>query len=167
MELKDVLVTVNDWLKFAEAKHSVLIGLLGGAFFALLLARDELVGCSFWLSLWVNVVLICMLIAAVISLYSFVPVLDFVVRPGKRKYPVLGNPLYFGDIAYMSTNELMQRFGSDQQTEQHKYVAEQVIVNSRITLRKYKLFTRAIILVLLGIVPPIGIFALVKNISKL
>lgn len=159
-----IIDRVSEWLKFAEGKHAILIGFNGAAIFAIisiLLNDVEIPIPVFYYLLYVCSML---LFSMITSLISFVPML---VKPeNNNKYFNLDiskrNLLYFGDLASLEYDQLIERFAAITKfnkkniTYLHKYYAEQIINNSRIALRKYKLFSISIWFDLFGVFPPLA-----------
>ena len=156
--LETVFANVNQWLHFAEAKNALLATLNGGAVLGLLaLLNTEKPRLSSLLpSLWVAA--ICLVFGLLVCLLSFTPILAKTLE--RASEPRRINILYFGHLAAISParflTELRERYGTEEPvdgegSEYHRDLADQIIANSRIALRKYRLFCVALVLDVLGV----------------
>ena len=146
--LKEVLESVNGWLKFAEAKNAVLITASGVALWATarLLMSEDVGG---YLQVYFFVLIV------------FLPVLSYSIIVPKPKEVGNKNLLYFGYLSTLSKNELIKKFvqaleiPEKEVNDFHKMYAEQIIINSRVALAKYALFERGVNLIILAALTPI------------
>lgn len=173
--LKNIFDNVNEWLKFAEAKNGILIALLGTALFTLLeksnsiLFRDNIsisnnmlvikFDINFFVSLYLVLLIIFLLIAVGILLMSFLP-------QTKRLFKIKGvknendNSLFYGDIIKYTPEEYL-KFIEPNRTDFSKSeldYAYQIVINSHIAYRKYKYFELALLAILSGILTVLGAF---------
>lgn len=159
-ELRNTLESVNDWLKFAEAKNAVVVATSGFALWAsvrLILSSET--GC--YATAYFAVLSAFLLGGFVTALLSFLPVLNYRWIVPARSVVVNRNLLYFGYLATLSKKQVLEayiRATESRETdvkEIHGMFAEQVIINSRISLAKYAMFELAIKIILFGVLTPI------------
>lgn len=158
-DLTDTLGSVNQWLKFAEAKNGVMVTATGAALWGAL--RIIMSGeAGRYLIIYLLILVAFFLAAFVVSLLSFLPKLD---PPPARQQPGATdkNLLYFGHLATLSKEHLLERYRAATRvepqdiTEIHGMYADQIIVNSRIALAKFSMFTVSAKLLLCGILTPV------------
>lgn len=159
-ELRKTLEAVNDWLKFAEAKNAILVATSGFALWSSirLIIWNEI---GFYAGIYFAILSICLVGGFVTSLLSFLPVLNYqwiVPIPGKVANK---NIIYFGYLGTLSKNKLLAEYMRATESKEtdvkiiHEMFAEQIIINSKITLAKYNMFERAIKIILFGILTPV------------
>lgn len=149
-DLKYTLNTINDWLKFAEAKNAGLlalniacvIGLMqGGAFFP-----DGLKFCQ-------GIFIVLFSISSCFCLYSILPIVNKGFRFYKKKeekdfmkmMPLL-NALFFKDISTLSAaqfNHLFEYKHNCKLSAAEQDFGNQITNNAEICVQKYALFTFA------------------------
>lgn len=159
-ELRDTLESVNDWLKFAEAKNAVVVAASGfGLWASLRIALSNETGC--YATTYFAILSIFLVGGFVTALLSFLPILNYRwVIPAPAKL-ANGNLLYFGYLATLSKNQVLEAYLKATESKEvdvkeiHGMYAEQVIVNSRIALAKYAMFEFAIKVLLLGVLTPV------------
>ncbi len=164
--LKDILSFVNDWLKFAEAKNSVLMATTGFAIW--IVARLLLtVDMHFTLYMYFLVLVAFFFLAFVTAIISFLPVLSYTFINPVKNEQYSKNLLYFGYLSTLNKNDLLKQLYSmtgiseTQVSDISAMYAEQIIINSRIALAKYTLFEKGVSFILLGaLTPPLGIAVL-------
>lgn len=159
-ELRETLESVNDWLKFAEAKNAVVVAASGFALWASLrLTVSTETGC--YASMYFAVLSAFLLAGFVTALLSFLPILNYTwiaPKPGKLAN---GNLLYFGHLATLSKKQVLDAYIKATEAREadvkeiHGMVAEQIIVNSRIAVTKYAMFESAIKILLVGVLTPL------------
>ncbi|WP_395373459.1 Pycsar system effector family protein [Marinicella sp. W31] len=159
MELKEILSSVTDWLKFAETKNAVLVTTSGVGFWSLirLLLNQNF---SFYLELYFFSFSLFFFGSFLIGLLSFLPVLNYSIiiprQSGRKK-----NILYFGYLATLSKSDLVKEYHNvsnqpgNEVSEIDSMMAEQIILNSRIALTKYKFFEYGVNSIVLGALTPI------------
>lgn len=154
------LAMVNDWLKFAEAKNALLVGLASaGAAGALKLVGD-MVASNGGPAVVVLVVAEAVMLASLgLSLMSFLPKTDLHEWATRFRGPTArsDNLYFYGDLAKYDATRVAeivsQRYGErniklgDGAIE----IAEQTVINSRITLWKLQLFRNGLIFFSLGV----------------
>lgn len=162
-KLASMLDLVNQWLRFAEAKNGVMVASTGAAVWAisqLISERNLLLLLKFYL-----IGLMLFSIAAfVVSLCSFMPRLNLKLKNSIDNSACQTNLLYFGDLAILSEEELIERFRaavqipSDAIVPIHFMYANQIIANSGIALVKFRMFILSVKLLLIGVLtPPVAV----------
>jgi hypothetical protein len=152
-KLKEVFSTVNDFLKFAEAKNGALIAFNSGAVWASLSFLKDCndTGIIFTFSSFA----LMNIVSLIIAFWSFIAITDNTTKGGQSAHHD-DNLAFFGHIAKLHEDELIKAIStkyniasSNESIE--KDIANQIVINSRITLRKFKLFNTAIKLTLASI----------------
>lgn len=141
------LERVNIWLSFAEAKNAALIA------FNVAMPSIFVNVCSIY-PVYCTVLLVMFILSAMICLFSFVPNLQN--HPESlvtNKTPV--NLLFFSDIAAFRDvnsyiNQVRERYYPSVSSESINGIlldlASEILINSRIATRKYKLFKKGLFL---------------------
>jgi hypothetical protein len=154
-EIRLIFGNVNDWLKFAEAKHAGLIALNCGILFGILniykdyhtyISKTELITS-----------ILLFIISILISTISLFP------RKHKisRKCTNISDPnlYYAGHLSKLNVDslkmELLQRNRSHVFNKFEEDILFQIIINSKIGTRKYNLFKFAIVFTSLGFIIPL------------
>lgn len=159
-ELRNTLESVNDWLKFAEAKNAVVVAASGFALWApvrLILSSET--GC--YASAYFAILSVFLLGGFVTALLSFLPVLNYRWIVPAPSGLANGNLLYFGYLATLSKKQVLEAYARATESKEadvkeiHEMYAEQVIINSRIALAKYSMFEFAIKVLLFGVLTPV------------
>lgn len=162
--MRYLLDDVNDWLKFAEGKHAILIGFNGGLI-GLVTAQWEF-SCWEWSTLNIYYVWAIILLAGAVccSILSFLPQLtpssdkDII----KKNLEARQNPLFFGDVAEMTSDELLMFFNEESEYKnKNVWIAQQAINNSQIAVTKFKLFRVALWLSFFAILPPVALVVVI------
>jgi hypothetical protein len=144
--LRDALTDVNQWLQFAEAKNGILITLD----MAIVVGIGTIATSWNYIPLPIVIssisISVGLMIGASVSFLSFFPRLE--KHHGLPDGPnrVGGNLFFFGDIAgYDPQYYLRQVIDSVGTSERalriHQDLANQIVTNSRIALRKFRLFS--------------------------
>lgn len=149
----------NDWLRFAELKNGALItlnvALIGVSTNALLVTNQKL---SVPILIWLSTTIILFLTSILISLSSFYArtnIFGFDISKTSEKNTT--NSIYFGNIADMSTDEVIGRLCPEPSSDIYvKDVANQIIINSKLARKKFLLFNIALGTTVAGLVTPIG-----------
>jgi len=157
---KDTLERVSDWLKYAEAKNVVLIGVASAGAWATI---RTLGGIDAPLAeAYLYVLLFSLILASIAGLTSLLPII--------RYHPIVigkcpdepDNLIFFGHLAHLRPAGLIEAFDRASPTTtnaklKHAF-AEQIINNARIAMAKFRLFKFGISCVLCGLLTPfIGI----------
>jgi len=168
----EILMNVNGWLKHAETKHAVLVGLTAAGATTLCSNLNSIFSLGMVAKIW-SVVSLMLIVAAVItSLISFIPALRSPKPFSSAKNGTTPNPYFFSHIANMSISELNSLLLPMNSTPlpADEWIADQIIANSRIAMRKYAMFRISVWLVLFAVAAPVavvfGIFRLTRRKAK-
>lgn len=157
----------NSWLKFAEAKNGVLVTLCGGLV-TVLDKYDWINSAATWprFFFWLGVGLV--LLASILSLLSFLPEYErnLFEKPFGPTVPRARDNLFFyGDIANYTDQEyreaVLRSYSKDDgssaaSNKQIKDLCHQLVQNSRIAVRKYRLFNIGVHGLLAGFICIVG-----------
>ncbi|MBA2611477.1 MAG: hypothetical protein H0U95_05870 [Bacteroidetes bacterium] len=154
-DLKDIFQNVNEWLKFAEAKHAGLIVLNSGLIFGILTVYSAFASHLHWSLIILSLLFLgSSIFLTLISLYP--RTFKTPVTKSKTKDP----NLYFnGSIAQLTNdefkNEICKTHADHLFTPIENNLIDQIIINSRVASMKYSLFKYAIICTTIGVSLPI------------
>ena len=157
--LDKILTKTNDWLKFAEAKNGALIAVVCAVMFGFYRAASNLVDIPFSGILYLSVFFALSILSLSIALVSFLPRLK---KPFWITYDLKkdsDNPFYFGDAYKYTGYEYLNLLNINSTSDEKRILekaADQIVVNSRISFLKYRLFTTATWLFLSAFLTPIG-----------
>lgn len=147
---KDIFNNVNTWLHFAEAKNVALIVADIAIVTVLFSATPEKP-----VTLGFIVAGGFVVISIIFCLISFLPVLG---KPAKEASSDEVNLLFFKDIASIKPDEYAKRvyqtyFQDSNPTVSplHNDYGKEIVINSRITVRKLQLFNFALVFAVLGL----------------
>lgn len=149
-KLKDIFTNVNEWLKFAEAKHAGLIVLNSGTVFGLLTIQSGMPG-------WVLMLAVFFVGASLYTSFASMFPLTLKGIEDKKDFDQI-NVYFSGDLARLGKDDLKQIM-LKQMKIQHTFdgmeedLIQQIIANARVAARKYFLFKVALILLMTGLVP--------------
>lgn len=159
--LRFIYSDVNSWLSFAEAKNGALLA----ANAALIVSALGLVGGRVFTYRWVeyyfySFVLLSSL-SALLCLISFLPQIEIPLIRSRLPSDRHDNLRFYGDISdydpptYLTA--LCSRYGFplDSIEPFEEDLAESIVVNSRICMRKYRLFRTAVWLNVAALVTPV------------
>lgn len=162
-KLKYIFEQIKHWLGFAEAKNAMLIVLN----ITLIIAEaDNLLDGldSQFLSIALLASLSCLAISTLIILYSFMP---YIGKPKQSSddstVPIDINLLFYGDISLVDGPKkyLASLYSKYKENIPSEFVpfevelASEIIYDSKITVRKYKLFRLGLIIDSLAIIIPL------------
>lgn len=139
-ELKYIFANINEWLKFAEAKHGGLIVLNVALVVGILSSYPSISHCIFKPSILLGMV--CFGISIFLSLLSQFPVTQNIFHNIK----VINNPnlYFFGHICHFDkdafVNHLKTADSSFVSNKLDEDLINQILVNARITQAKYSFF---------------------------
>jgi hypothetical protein len=167
-DLKYTLNTINDWLKFAEAKNAGLLALNIASVFGLL-QSDQIFKSG--LKTFEGFLIILFCVSSCICLYTILPV----VNKGFRFYKKLEesklrqsfnelNGLFFGDLAKLSSDQFIQFFEfrhSVSLNNAEKDFGNQITNNAEICVQKFFFFKIASWFTFFAFV--LGIFLILFN----
>jgi hypothetical protein len=144
-QLKDIFSNINDWLKFAETKTATLLagnGMIIFGLFRIFKDSNEIHNA------YISTAIILLSLSIFTNLLSLIPSLKVPFLLLNKDTKKNDNLLYFLDIAKYETNNYLKKLNNsiEKFTDFEKYYAEQIIINSKIALMKYRLFKIAIIL---------------------
>ena len=154
--LLTVLEMVNDWLKFAEAKNAGAVGAaVGGcAVLSASLTSDKRPPVPTPAALGLGLGGACLVLALLLALLALLPqtrpqtLLARLLAGRQGPPPGRGNLYYYGDLARYTPRALAQalaaRHGEVPVGDGHLDLAAQIVVNSRITVAKLRLFSLAV-----------------------
>ena len=159
VKLSELLDTVNDWLKFAEAKNGVLVASSGLAIWAIVrIVASETLGC--WVIAYLSQLALFLTVALVLALISFLPVTRYSIIVPTTRGVAKPNLVYFGYLATLHPASLIQEYmtatgiqESDLKPIDNMY-AEQIIANSRIAVAKFSMFKVGVYCAIFGVLTP-------------
>ena len=163
--LKDIFNNVNDWLKFAEAKHGALVALNSGVIYGMLSVYKQF---SF-IPPWAIFISVCILATSIFL--SFLSLFPRSEKKGLDKKKPMNANLFFGkDLCLFDAEDLKEELNKRSNTAHvfnglEEDLIHQIILNSYISTRKYKLFRAAIITTFSAFVIPIS-FAVLHLINR-
>ena len=151
----------NDWLKFAETKFASLLAGNGVLIFGILrlLKWQET---PFLLKIYIIIVLVQLILSFIFCLVSFIPSLELPWLYKAQNPTDSDNLLFFMDISKYSPIHYLNKLTSSLKTTNHDHsdyeimISKQIITNSVIASRKYKLFKISIWFTVSSIVTPFG-----------
>ena len=150
LELKYIFSNINDWLKFAEAKHGGLIVFNIGLIVGILSSYSNIQNFTFKSSLLIGIVSFG--ISVFLSVISQFPVTQNIFHNKKTiKNP---NLYFFGHLAFLDSQTFVHEFKNiDSSFQSSKFdldLINQILVNSRITRVKFTFFKFASYLTAFG-----------------
>jgi len=159
--LKDTNDRVYEQLSYAEAKHAVVIGLMGAALFAIISIIIDIKEFNvLWLQIILGVMSLSLFIAMIVSFSSFYPHRKTLNKQRKR------NLFFYGDLAKADNGEdYLYQLKIDDDID--KQLAEQNIVVSRIIERKHVLFQVVLKLSLASMILPYYLVLIIEQIILL
>lgn len=153
--LKDILSSVNEWLRFAETKNGALLALNSGCAIGISkLITDLDQGLIFW---GLGMSLALFLGSATVCLVSFLPTTTMPLVVGTNNNGRDENLLFFGSIANHNIDSYLQAIlhstpsCPSPPSQLERLYAEQIIINSGIAKAKYKYFKFAMWLCLAAV----------------
>ena len=150
--LRYILSTVNDWLKFAEAKNGALLGIDIAIIFGLF----QVIGSEISRG-WIYLAISFTGLSALSALFSFIPQLKAHPKGQQRQRNEGTNLIFYGHIAESNPELYLKALYSEVGTEEPPEskieldYAHQIIINSRIALRKNRYFSIGLWLTVLGL----------------
>jgi hypothetical protein len=169
-KLMYVLALVNEWLRYAEAKNGVLTALAGASLAGVGNALATATSLSRASKALGACTAICVGLSCLIALLSFVPRVNRrMLLPGRKGVSDAekDNLLFFGDLAKYTPDEFLnamarQYFQNNSyvvtQQKADRNLADQIVLNSRITVAKLQFFKMSIWVLIAAI--PAGLAAL-------
>lgn len=151
--LRFVLTLTNEWLRFAEAKNGVALAFVAAV--VGVYTRSALASLSGIAKLAIEVAIVCFAIAALSALTSFIPQIKLPVLDSRRQPESDDNLLFYGHLASYRPTELLTITGNALGVTTHQNIDEQyaaqIVINARITLKKYNHFSLACWSLLVGL----------------
>jgi len=159
--LRYVLSNVNEWLKFAEAKNAALLAANSAVVIGALRLADGKVFLFPLAEYYFYFFIAIVSLGGLICLLSFVPKLDIPWLLPTTLSKDKDNLVFYGDISGYDPSSyvkaLHHQSGKAVKTVDpfEEDLAEQVIINSRIALKKYQLFNIALWLDVTALLTPL------------
>lgn len=169
--LLKVLTSVNDWLKFAESKNTMLIAFNAASIFGIAqLYQLEIVKKCEYVTQYLFFVIILLAFSAVIAMVSFVPRIK-ILKGGFFESSTTPNCLFYEYLKQRSEVEIIQDVCETTAVDFSRFeldIANQIQQNSNIASKKLSYFTIAIWLTMAGYIsiPLAFIFWLFNHIDK-
>ncbi len=162
-ELKFIFGNINDWLKYAEAKHAGLIVFNSALIIGVLSTYKGIPNVYLKIPTIIGVGLLG--ISILCSVLSQFPVTsNLLVRTKEILNP---NIYFFGDLASVKFNDFISEFKKSYTSfnpdSSDKNLINQILINSKITASKFKIFKIACIVTILAI-SILGISTIIKSI---
>ncbi|MEW6468114.1 MAG: Pycsar system effector family protein [Bacteroidota bacterium] len=154
-KLKDIFDNVNEWLRFAEAKHGALIVLNSGVIFGVLSVRKD------YPMIPEAVIMVSLACLGLSILFSFVSLFPRSrKRPVDKPRPKNANLFFNGHLCLFDTEDLKAELNRSLNTGHlftplEENLVEQIIIASGIASTKYILFKRALIATVCAFVVPV------------
>ncbi len=154
-DLKDIFQNVNEWLKFAEAKHAGLIVLNSGLVFGILTVYSSYTQHLHW-----SFVILSLIFLGLSILFTLISLYPRTYKKIFFKKNIKNPNLYFnGNIAHMSIDDFKAEIGKTHPgytfTALDENLINMIITNSKIASGKYFLFKYAIICTTAGVSLPL------------
>lgn len=145
-DLKEIFKNVNDWLKFAETKNAMLLAFNGVIIFGVskfFSDNSELKELFYFVGPYYRFVFpVIIAVSILLLLFSFIPQTKM-IKLGEKKKPENVNVLFYDHLETLKPQELLEEvYGTKNPsvTNIEKSYAQQIIVNSEITSRKFDTF---------------------------
>lgn len=160
--LDDILIKVNEWLRFAESKNAALLALITGMTFAFLnYGKSINILDSEFGSLYFYNFITFMVLALCTVLMSFLPQTKLLWLWEEKRKSTSPNICFYSDLAGHDPRKLVRDiYPTAMDTKNNLQnimicIAEQIVTNSKIAKRKYNYFRVALWSVLSGIFTPL------------
>lgn len=157
--LKEINQHCLEMQKMAETKNAGLIAFNGAiALTVIKLLTDDTLIC--YVNYYLYFVIICSLISIFLNLSAFSA--QLIHKELNIKTHKSDNLLYFGTASLYTPEEYLKtikiKYKIDEEiTDYHKDQARQIVINSQIALRKFKLFNSAFKWTIAGILTPFSV----------
>lgn len=150
--LKDTFNNINKWLSFAEAKNGSIVVFNTTCIVNVMKEVEYISITNIWC--WI---LCIFCISLLIALYSFKPntnSIENIYR--KRKLNGKRNFLLYSHVAELSPYEYITKLNNegimvDRKNKVHTDYIDEIIVNSRISTWKYKVFKKSLCISMVGV----------------
>lgn len=160
--LRYILSNVNEWLKFAEAKNGALLAVNGAVVLGALRLADGRDFFCRWVEYYFYFAIVMGGLSGIVCLLSFLPQTQIPSLRVNSSPNEKGSLVFYGDLAGCDPSCYVRALHTQGGTELEavdafeRDLAEQAIVNSRIAIWKYQLFSVALWLDVAGLLTPIG-----------
>ena len=156
--LDKIFTNINDWLKFAELKNAMLIGLIGVFTFGVI--KVNMMHANIFSKRSLLIIMLLCVTSILTSLASFFPKthIDWAWLDRTNKASDSDNLLFFSDICKYSEKSYLRALldadgnGERDFTKFEIFYSQQIIINSKIALWKFSLFKLALTTIVLGII---------------
>ena len=164
-KLKDIFENVSRWLGFAEGKNAALIAFDSAVAFGLISLRfqENILKSQHIFSCYLDWCILLLGLGVMAALISFLPKTKLPWAFSQDKTDKSDNLIFFGHIAKYSPQKYLisiRETLKPEQVENNKIVidyAEQIVINSRITVSKFWWFTLGLSLTLAAFLTPIPV----------
>jgi hypothetical protein len=159
--LQSVLSDINNWLSFAEAKNGALLAANAGLVVSALGLVEGKVFMFRWVEYYFYSFALLLSFSGLLCLVSFLPQIEIPMIRARSPAQRQDNLLFYGDICDYDASTYLQalcsRYGFqlDSIGPFEEDLAESIVVNSRISMRKYRLFRAAVWLDVTALVTPV------------
>lgn len=154
--LANIFKNINEFTRYAEAKNSILVGFNSVAIFGFLKIYNDFN--SEVVRIYLFSAILFLSLSTLIALISFLPKLRDVRRSEKSSCPSQDdNLIFFKHIEKYTEDEYLQALSGVMKIEESalkeldRYYANQIIINSKITARKFRYFELSIWLAVCGV----------------
>lgn len=153
-KLNQIFLNINEWLKFSEAKNAALIALIAASLWGTMqiILTPNCNKVLFYYSLHYS---IFSGLGLIVALFSFLPQTK-ITWPWRTRNPKNSdNLLFYGHLERYDENglidEIERKYALKSENKNIEYdLANQIIQNSKIAMRKYRYFSLAIWFVIMG-----------------
>lgn len=160
-KLKSIFANIHEMVKFSEAKNAILIALNGSAVLGVIkILSDEKIN-SIWIKYYIYEFIFFATLGLIISLLSFFPRIKLPWLSCEGSPSSDDNLILYTDICKYDERTYLEALTKSmdepikRNTRFEVFYANQIIVNSKIALRKYKLFRNALGCTMSAILTPI------------
>ena len=160
-KLKDILENMNSWLKFAENKNAAIIAFNSAVLFGIVSILIQVTVIPRVIRYYLCFAVLMLGFGIISSLLSFLPQLRLPWFFTRALADEKDNLLYFGHAARYTPDSYVKTFSKvlkrkvDQTTPLEKWYAEQIVMNSRIAMYKYRWFMVALWFTIAAFATPI------------
>lgn len=162
VKLKEIFENINNWLKFAEAKNATLVGGNGVIIFGIIKCLKDLENYTYFVY-YLYFVIAFLSLSCIIALISFMANIKLPQYLFGKVDNKNNNLLFYGSIQNYNEEEYLKKLTeslgiSDSSIHKNKFClmyAQQIIINSKITMRKFELFNIGLKITLFAILSPI------------
>jgi hypothetical protein len=159
--LRFIYSDVNSWLNFAEAKNAALLAANAALVFSALGLIDGKVFIFRWAEYYFYSFVLLSSLSGLLCLISFLPQIEIPRIRARSPSHARNNLLFYGDICDYDPPTYLKALcaQSDKPLDSiepfEENLAESIVVNSRISMRKYRLFRTAVWTNITALVTPV------------